>query len=411
MREVYVIGAGMTRFGKHQDKNLKELVRQAVEAALGHAGVDKEKLEVASVGNAYAGIATGQESIRGQVVLRAMGLGGFPVFNIENACASSATALMVTWMDVALGLHEVGLCLGMEKMYLEDRDKRLSLYSASMDQDVIAAFKKMARQSASQAAEKAGKKGDSGGKRSMFMDVYAMACRMHMDRFGTTQRQLAAISAKNHYNSQFNPYAQYQKPMTIEDVLESPEVSFPLTRPMCSPVGDGAAALILCSGDALKKLGAQRPVKIRALAQSSGRDRGFDEPDIGELVADKAYETAGLGPEDIDVAEVHDATAFGELRALENMKFCKPGEGGPFSEAGHTALTGKRPVNPSGGLESKGHPVGATGAGQVAEIVWQLRGEAGKRQVEGARIGLTENGGGNIGLEEAALNVAILERV
>jgi len=238
-----------------------------------------------------------------------------------------------------------------------------------------------------------------------------MATRWHMEKYGTTQRQLAVISAKNHQNSALNPYSQYQQSMTVEEVLSAPEVSYPLTRPMCAPVGDGGAAAILCSGDALSKIGASKPVKVRALVQASGRDRDVDDPDIGEIVADKTYEMAGLGPEDINVAEVHDATAFGELRALENMKLCPVGEGGPFSEAGNTALDGKIPVNPSGGLESKGHPVGATGVAQIAEIVWQLRGEAEKRQVEGARIGLTENGGGNIGLEEAAMVVTILERV
>jgi len=402
---------GMTRFGKFLDRGLKSLTQEAVEQALKHAGVKKDKLEVASVGNAYAGIATGQESIRGQVVLRAMGIGGLPVYNIENACASSASAFMVTWMDISLGLHDVGLALGMEKMYLEDRDKRLALFSASMDQDVLEAFKQMAEASAKSAAKKPGSKKESGGKRSLFMDVYAMATRWHMEKYGTTQRQLAVISAKNHQNSALNPYSQYQQSMTVEEVLSAPEVSYPLTRPMCAPVGDGGAASILCSRDALSKIGVSKPVKARALVQASGRDRDVDDPDIGEITADKAYEMAGLGPEDIDVAEVHDATAFGELRALENMKLCPTGEGGPFSEAGNTALGGKIPVNPSGGLESKGHPVGATGVAQIAEIVWQLRDEAEKRQVEGARIGLTENGGGNIGLEEAAMVVTILGRV
>lgn len=410
MRDVYVIGVGMTRFGKFPDRGLKSLTQEAVDKALKHSGVEKDKLEVASVGNAYAGIATGQESIRGQVVLRAMGIGGLPVYNLENACASSASAFMVTWMDIALGLHDIGLALGMEKMYLEDRDKRLALFSASMDQEIIEVFKQIAKASAESAAKKTGSKGE-GSKRSLFMDVYALATRWHMEKYGTTQRQLAAISAKNHQNSSLNPYSQYQEPMTVEEVLSAPEVSYPLTRPMCAPVGDGAAAAILCSGDVLKKIGATKPIKVRAIVQASGRDRGMDDPDIGEIVADKVYELAGLGPKDIDVAEVHDATAFGELRALENMKFCPLGEGGPFSEAGNTAIGGKIPVNPSGGLESKGHPVGATGVAQIAEIVWQLRGEAEKRQVEGARIGLTENGGGNIGLEEAAMVVTILERV
>jgi acetyl-CoA acetyltransferase len=289
-----------------------------------------------------------------------------------------------------------------------------------MDQDVVQAFMKMAKAHEQSSQKKLEEKEQAGrdssrshnkvGKKSAFMDLYAMAARMHMEKYGTTQRQFAAISAKNHTNSQYNPYAQYQNPMTVEEVLAAPLVSYPLTRPMCSPVGDGAAAAILATKTGLKKLASAKPVKVRAVALGSGKDRPMNEPDLGERLSAKAYEAAGLGPEDVDVLEVHDATAFGELRALEGLGFCKLGEGGPFSEAGNTAIGGKIPTNPSGGLESKGHPVGATGVGQVCEIVWQLRGEAGKRQVEGARIGMCENGGGSIGVEEAAMNIIILER-
>lgn len=232
-----------------------------------------------------------------------------------------------------------------------------------------------------------------------------------MAKFGSTQRQLAVISAKNHFHGSLNPLAQIQKNMIVEEVLADQPVSYPLTRAMCSPVGDGAAAAVLCSGDFLKKITGARPVKIRASVLGSGKDRPFEGEDIGERLSRQAYNLAGLGAEDIDVAELHDATAFGELHQLEVMGFCPPGEGGIFSESGATKLGGKIPVNTSGGLESRGHPIGASGLAQIHEIVTQLRGEAGRRQVAGARIGLTENGGGNLGYEEAAMTVHILERV
>lgn len=416
MRDVYIIGAGMTNFGKHMDKNMKALAADATKRALEHAHISKEDIQIAVVGNAYQGIVTGQESIRGQVVLRAMGIGDIPVTNVENACCSSATALQVAWMDIALGLHDVGLVLGMEKMYMEDREKRLKLYSSSADVEIIEMFVSGMKADAERRRREAEARGEiidekkknkTGG--SAFMDIYAMAARMHMEKHGITQRQLAVISAKNHNHSVHNPYAQYRNTFTVDEILEAPEVAYPLTRPMCSPVGDGASALIVCSKDYAKKIGATKPVKILATVLGGGMDRGFNDPDLGERLAKTAYEKAGVGPEDIDVAEVHDATAFGELRAAEDMGFCPKGEGGIFAEEGHSKIGGKLPINPSGGLESKGHPVGATGAAQIAELVWQLRGEAGARQVENARIALAENGGGNIGVEEAAMVITILQ--
>jgi len=193
-------------------------------------------------------------------------------------------------------------------------------------------------------------------------------------------------------------------------VMAAPEVAFPLTRPMCSPIGDGAAAAILCSEDFLKRVGPPKPVKFKSIVLGSGVDRALDEPDLGVRLSKKAYEAAGVGPEDIDVCEVHDASAWSEIRAYEDMKFCGEGEGGKFIEEGHSQITGKLPVNPSGGLEAKGHPVGATGVAMLSEIVWQLRGEAGKRQVDNPRMGMCENGGGNIGVEEASMVISILEK-
>jgi len=413
MRDAFVIGAGMTRFGKYLDRNMKSLVEEAVTNTLEHAGVDKGDLEAAWVGNAAQGLVTGQEGIRGQVVLRPLGIDAIPIMNIENACASASSAFYGAWMGVASGMYDVALALGMEKLFMEDKKKSFAVFWASTDVELMEAFQAMMKaqeeQKTKMGAKDAGK-GGAGKSRSAFMDIYSMAARMHMDKYGTTQKQLAIISAKNHFHSSMNPYAQYQKDMTVEEVLAAPEISYPLTRPMCSPVGDGAAAVIVASEDYMKKIGVERPVKIRTCALGSGRDRGIDEEDLGSRLSRKAYEMAGVGPEDIDIAEVHDATAFGELTQTEDMGFCPKGEGGPFAESGATKLGGKLPINTSGGLESRGHPIGATGTAQLCELVWQLRGECGDRQVEGARLALAENGGGNIGLEEAAMVITILEK-
>ena len=231
-----------------------------------------------------------------------------------------------------------------------------------------------------------------------------------MEKYGTTQRQLAVISSKNHFHSSMNPLAQYQNTFTVEEVLAAPEVSYPLTRPMCSPIGDGAAAAIICSEDFAKKIGAENAVEIATCMLASGEDPVKGEEGTLSRLAQKVYEKAGLGPEDIDLAEVHDATAFGELSVIEALGFCRPGEGGPFAEAGHTKLGGKIPVNVSGGLESQGHPIGATGIRQVVELTWHLTGRAGKRQVEKARVGLAQNAGGTVGGSEAALSVTVLKK-
>ncbi|GAB4330055.1 MAG: thiolase family protein [Candidatus Abyssubacteria bacterium] len=413
MRDVYVIGAGMTRFGKYMDRNMKSLAEEAVTRALEHAGVDKSDLQAAWVGNSVQGIVTGQESIRGQVVLRAMGIGAIPVMNVENACASASSAFYGAWMGIGSGIYDVALALGMEKLVMEDKQKSFQVFWAATDVELMEAFKAMMKAEEDKKKEMGAKSAGEGGagkSRSAFMDIYSLAARNHMKKYGTTQRQLAVISAKNHFHSSMNPYAQYQMNMTVEEVLAAPEVSYPLTRPMCSPVGDGAAAAILCSKEFAKKIGASKLVKVRACALGSGRDRDFDEEDLGQRLSRVAYEAAGVGPEDIDVAEVHDATAFGELHQTEVLGFCREGEGGPFAESGATTLGGKIPINTSGGLESRGHPIGATGLAQICDLTWQLRGECGKRQVQGARLALAENGGGNIGIEEAAMVITILEK-
>jgi acetyl-CoA acetyltransferase len=414
MHRVKIIGGSVTKFGKHMDRNMKSLVSEAVGGALADAGIEKQQLQGAWVGNAAQGLMDGQECIRGQVVLRAMGIGGIPVVNVENACASSATALNGAWAMVAVGEIDVAVVLGMEKMYSEDRKKVVGAFTGAMDVEllpkIMAAFKRQ-EEKVKKAQEAKGEGGkQKSGQRTVFMDVYAVLARRHMEKYGTTQRQLAAISSKNHFHSSMNPLAQYQTTFTVDEVLAAPEVAWPLTRPMCSPIGDGAAAAILCSEDFAKKIGARRSVEVAACVLASGEDPK-DEKGESTLtkLAKKAYEKAGIGPEEISVAEVHDATAFGELYVTEELGFCPIGKGGAFAEAGHTTLGGKIPVNVSGGLESQGHPVGATGIRQVVELYWHLTGQAGKRQVEGARWGLAQNAGGTVGGSEAALSVTILK--
>jgi acetyl-CoA acetyltransferase len=382
---------------------MKDLAREAVEGALKSANVEKNALEAVAVGNAMAGLITGQECIRGQVVLRDMGIGGIPVINTENACASAATAFHLAWLYVASGMYDVVMAVGMEKLFHEDKQKSFDAIGSAIDVELMQQTLAQMKEANKEAGEGTG----AGKSRSMFMDFYAEFAREHMRKYGTKKEHFAKVAAKNHTHGSLNPHAQFQTPRTMEEVLASPMIAEPLTRMMCSPIGDGAAALILTSADMAKTL-TSKPVYVKASVLGSGKDRNPGDPEITERVARKAYEVAGVGPEDIHVAEVHDASAPAELIICEELGFCKPGESGRLVDEGVTALGGRLPVNPSGGLLAKGHPVGATGVAQIAEIFWQLRGEAGKRQVEGARVGLTENGGGLLRGEAAAVAVHIL---
>jgi acetyl-CoA acetyltransferase len=249
--------------------------------------------------------------------------------------------------------------------------------------------------------------------RTVYMDTYAMQAAWHMKTYGTTQRQIAVGAAKNHHHGSLNPKAQYQFQLTVEEVLADREISWPLTRAMCSPLGDGAAAAILCSEAALANFSQEarsRAVKVRTIELSGGKYRALDEPGLSRIAADKAYARTGLNPQDIDLIELHDATSFCEIYQLEMLRLCPIGQGGRLVESGETALGGRLPVNVSGGLVSKGHPVGATGLSMVHEMCLQLRQEAGPRQVSRASLGLIENGGGVLGFDEAACAVTILEK-
>jgi acetyl-CoA acetyltransferase len=398
----------MTNFGKFLDRSMKDIAGEAIRGALDSAGIDKSKLEAAVVGNATAGLITGQEMIRGQVVLREMGIGGIPVINTENACASSSTAFHVAWMYVASGMYDVALAVGMEKLYHEDKRRSFQAIGAAVDVEWVQQM-----QAAAKAAKDNGDRENpapeegAGEKRSMFMDFYAAFARQHMQKYGTTKEQFARVAVKNHYNGSLNPHAQYREVYSLEDILTSPLVAEPLTRLMCSPIGDGAAAVVICSAEKAKQF-TSKPVYVRASILVSGDDRQPGQPGITERAAQKAYEIAGVGPEDINVAEVHDASAPAELVIYEELGFCKPGEGGQLIDAKATYVDGPIPVNPSGGLISKGHPIGATGVAQIYEIFSQLRGEAGDRQVRKPKVGMTENGGGMVKGEAAALAVHIL---
>ncbi|MBW1645564.1 MAG: thiolase family protein [Deltaproteobacteria bacterium] len=417
MRDVYIVGVGMTRFGKHLERSEKDLTVEAVRTTLADAGIGTDSIEAAWFSNSMWGYFTNQHCIKGQVALRPLGIQGMPIINVENACAGASTALHGAWMGVAAGLYDCALAVGVEKLYNEDKNKTFRAYSAGVDVENIvehfAAWRRVLDKLELEIPPDQDNAGDAGKSRSAFMDVYAGWCRWHMATYGTTQRQLAVIASKNHFHSTMNPFAQYQMDMSVEEVLAGRPVIYPLTVPMCAPVGDGSAAAVVCSGDFLKKLDAARPVRIRASVLASGTDRPIEDEknDIGARCSRQAYEIAGVGPDDIDLAEVHDATAFGELHQCEALGFCPQGEGGPYAESGATRLGGSRPVNVSGGLESRGHPVGASGLGQIFELVTQLRHEAGKRQVEGCRLALAENGGGNLGFEEAAMAIHILEKV
>jgi acetyl-CoA acetyltransferase len=405
--DAIVAGVGMTTFGKHLDEGLKAIGGQAVTAALADAGITGADLDAAYVGNAAAGLVTGQESIRGQVVLRSIGLGKLPVINVENACASASTAVNQAAAMVTAGLYDCVLALGVEKLYHEDKRKSFAAFSGAVDvemlQEFMAGLKKQAESSGADP-----KSGGAGEKRSMFMDIYAAVARNHMERYGTTVEQFAAISAKNSKHGHLNPRAQFRTELTVEEVLAEPMIAAPLTRPMCSPIGDGAAAVILVSPERARKMGINNPVRIRSSVLHSGWDRGPDEGDVARLCAKEAYEEAGIGPDDLSLIECHDATAPAELIAYEALGLCATGDGGKLVDSGDTTLGGRLPVNTSGGLLRKGHPVGATGIAQIVELTEQIQGRSGDRQVQGASVGLAHNGGGTIGTDAAAMCVTIL---
>jgi acetyl-CoA acetyltransferase len=410
MEDVFIIGVGMTPFGRMLDVDLKTMTRQATDAALTDAGIEKSDLNAAYFANVSQGHMERQHMIRGEIALRSMGIGGIPIVNVENACASGSSAFNSAVNFVKAGQGDVALAVGAEKMYSRDRDLMFSVFDSGWD--VSTRDETVARLARMGEGVEVPDGTMSSKPYSVFMDVYAAFSRFHMKRFGTTREQLAAVAAKNHNHSIHNPQSQYRNGYTVEEVLAAAPITYPLTLPMCAPISDGAAAMVICNKNALARLGldGRRAVRVLATVVLSGADREPEEVEkhVSALAAKRAYEIAAVGPEDVSVAEVHDATAMGEIVQIENLGFCAFGDGGPISARGETRIGGRIPVNPSGGLESKGHPIGATGLGQIYELVLQLRGEAGARQVADARIAIAENGGGIHGIEEAVACITVL---
>lgn len=385
MDNVYVCGVGMTRFAKYPDKSLKDLAREPIEAALQDAGLEKSDIQAVYAANSMAGIVTGQEAIRGQTILSANGISSLPIVNVENACASGSTALNQAVMSIRAGQYDVVLVLGVEKLFHTDRTVSYRALSSATDVELAA----------------------SSAGTSVFLEESSRRLAKYMDGAGATIEHVAKIAAKSHRNGSLNPLAQYREVYTLDEIMASPVVTAPLTRLMCSPIGDGAAALIVCSAAYARKVGRDK-VRVAASVLRSAGPQTPEGAGIAERSVKAAYDMAALGPDDLSVIELHDTTAASELMLYERLGFCGKNEAPKLIDTGATEIGGRLPVNPSGGLISRGHPVGATGVAQICELVWQLRGQAGARQVAGARTAMAHNAGGTVLSEPAALCIHIL---
>ncbi len=386
-REVCIIGVGMHKFGKFIDESLKDLTRDAVWKAIHDADIDAKLIEAAYFSNSLAGLITGQEAVRGHVFLRDAGFESIPIANVEGACASGIIALQTSILSIASGMYDCVLAVGAEKLFLDDTAQSIKAMATNTDVEFM------------------------GGLGFQFTANYAMKLRKYMKEYCWTQTHFAKVASKNKYNGSLNPMAQYQKAMSVEEILSSRVVVWPLTLYMCSTMADGSAAAIVCSKDVAKKISKRQPINILACRLRSGEVTTDD--DGQKHVAHDAFEMAGLGPEDIELAEVHDAMAPGEMFRIEKLGFAKAEDMGRLVDEEYFTLHGKLPVNTSGGLAARGHPVGATGLAQINELVTQLRGEAGPRQVKGRhgplpKVALSQNSGGNVGSATAALTVTIL---
>jgi len=386
VRDVYIAGIGMTRFAKQPERGLKDLAEEAVTGALKDAGRTAGDLEAAFVGNAVGATITGQEMLAGQFSLRPAGIGEIPIVNVENACASASSAMHLAWQGIAGGLYDAVLAVGVEKMTHPDKTVSFAAIGGSVDVETTPA--------------------DLPAGRSFLMDLYAELSAEYMARSGATTADFARVVVKNQRHGALNPLAQYGGDLTVEEVLAAREIVWPFTLPMCSPISDGAAAALLVS-DRFLADGAPR-VLVRASVMRSAPVTG--ENSVTTLASKAAYEVAGVGPEDLDCVEVHDAAASAELWIYEQLGLTEPGGGPELIRSGRTDLTGELPVNTSGGLLSRGHPIGATGLAQTVEAVLQLRGEAGERQVSGARLALTQNAGGFHGRDNVVSVIHVLER-
>ncbi len=394
MTEVRIAGAAMTPFTKSPTRTVRELAEQAVADALADAGLEPRDVGMVFFANAVGGLLTGQEMVRGQAALRHSGLLGIPIVNVENACASATSAVLLASLAVRADAVEVAVAVGAER--LSHADKRVTFEAIGTAVDL-------------QEPPSSTGRGDTPGDRSSFMDVYAAMARAYLARSEASVADFARVVVKNRRHAVLNPKAQYRSDVTVEQVLASRTIAPPLTLLMCSPISDGAAAVVVCSDRfARRRLGSAARVRLRALALVSGRDRAAGEATAVRRAAWAAYEQASLGPDDIGVVELHDGAAPAELITLEELGLAQPGQAARLLADGTTALGGRLPVNPSGGLIARGHPIGATGCAQLVELVDQLRGRCGPRQVEQARVALAENAGGYLGNDSAAVTITIL---
>jgi acetyl-CoA acetyltransferase len=400
----------MTGFGFAPDSSVRSLARAAVDEALGDAGIGAGDVDMVVFANAGDGVLSGQEMIRGQVVFHRHGLGaGIPIVNVENACASGATALHVAATAVAAGTAEVVVAVGAEKLTHPDKRRTMAVFSTAVDFDDMPELRDQVQRDLLGIA--AGAEGIEGPVQSALMAVYAATARRFFARGGGSVEDAAAVAVKNRAHAAENPRAQFREPLTVEQVIGSRMIAPPLRLLLCAPVADGAAAVVVCSPDRARSLApAGDRVEIAASVLRTGGN-GEAETDGAVLGASRAaYEAAGVGPADLDVVEVHDAAAPAELVVYEQIGLCPPGGAPALLAARTTHLGGRCPVNPSGGLLSRGHPVGATGLAQIVELADQLRARCGPRQVEGARRALAQNSGGHLSGEEAVAAVTILRR-
>ncbi len=382
--QVLVAGGSVGAFGRFPDMSLGGLATPVVAAALRDAGVEARDIETAFVGNAFGGMLQGQESVLGQILLNAAGLAGMPIHTVKNACSSGADAAHLAWTAVAYGQVDCALVLGAEKLTHEDRGATFGALASATD------------------------RAPASDGRSVFMDVNAERALRYMAEHGATAKHFALVAAKNRGHAVLNARAAVRSPIDVDAVLADRVVVEPLTRAMCGGIADGAAALVLVSEGFAKKRGLSGP-RIAASAVATGLPEGGG-PNATARAGALAFEASGIGPRDISVAEVHDPTSPQEMFDIEDLQLAERGGAIALVEAGETTLGGCLPVNTSGGLSARGHPVGATGVAQIVEIAEQLTGRAGARQVEGATAGLAQMAGGLLGADSAVAAVHILTR-
>ncbi|MBL8920071.1 MAG: thiolase family protein [Myxococcaceae bacterium] len=414
MSDVFVIGVATTPFRRWPEATHRQLAQQALDALERDAQVPASRADAVWFGNCALHVF-GQATARGQVVLSGPLASGqlepsTPIINVEAGCATGSFALHGAIQAIASGGASVALAIGVEKTFLPNLlEKTKELFDGAMDRltpDAPMAFY-------AQAAAQHGLEFAPTPDRIALLDVCALQARWHMKTYGTTAEHLAASASKNHTHGALNPNAQHQKPRSIAEVLADKPVLSPLTRSMCAPISDGAAAVMVASADTVKGLPdavRARAVKVVGLELATGRYRALGEPSVTSRCAQRLFARTHRRPDQVDVAEVHDATSFSEISTVEALGFCGPGEGGPWVASGRASLGGERPINLSGGLVSKGHPLAASGLAMVHELVTQLRQEAGNRQARSTRLALWQNAGGLTGFDEAACAVGLLER-